>query len=354
MRQPTVSVVVPCKASGATIRETVHSLLNQDYPGLTEVILVGDVNDSTWQALDDIDDPRLKMLSHVPSGGRDPNVKRDIGLRATESDYLALADSDIVMPKDWLSLGISLMEDSGAECVAGGMNRIRDDFWGRYVDGTRIGAKTPRLERSYVVNARNFGRRGTKPPVTANVIFTRRLYERCPVDPRWMFGYEDYEWFWRVTRAGYEILFSPDLSGLHHHRRTFLALMTEYRRSSLGCAAFMRRHPDCPLAVKRKRQLFGLPIAGVTAVAASAVLAFYGLVWLVLAAVALGAAGSILYEWKKSKSIECLAYPFVSIVLGVAFLVGLMRGVAATRQSLAASPEMVAPAAQPNPTLAVE
>jgi glycosyltransferase involved in cell wall biosynthesis len=357
--KPAVSVVVPCKGSGSTIRATVSSLLNQDYPGLAEVIVVGDVEDTTWPALAGIDDPRLVLMTHVPSGGRDPNVKRDLGLRSTQSEYLSLADSDIVMPKDWLSQGIALMEESRTECVAGGMNRIRDDFWGRYVDRTRIGAKTPRLDRAYRVTQENFGKRGTKPPVTANVIFTRKLYDACPADPLWMYGYEDYEWFWRVTRTGHEILFSPSLSGLHHHRRNLRTLITEYRRSSIGCAEFIRRHPDCPLAVKRRRQLFGLPIAAVVTICASALLAYEGLVSLVASGAVLGIVASILYEWNKARSIECLAYPFVSIVLGCVFLWGMIRGMVTTRLRSTVAAE-VAPAVPPpnqtlaNQTLAVE
>src|SRR5215469_6598578 len=56
---PTVSVVIPVKHSQRTIRATVDCLLRQDYPALTEIIVVGDVGDPTWAALLDVSDPRL-------------------------------------------------------------------------------------------------------------------------------------------------------------------------------------------------------------------------------------------------------------------------------------------------------
>lgn len=79
---PSVSVIIPCKSSEKTIRATVAALLEQDYPALKEVILVGDVNDSTFTAVRDIRDPRLILLEQekIP-GRRDPNVKRDKGIR---------------------------------------------------------------------------------------------------------------------------------------------------------------------------------------------------------------------------------------------------------------------------------
>ena len=68
-RVPTASVIIPCKGSQATIRATVNSLLAQDYPGLTEVILVGDVGDSTWMAIQDV--------CRFPPGG--PGARGDAG-----------------------------------------------------------------------------------------------------------------------------------------------------------------------------------------------------------------------------------------------------------------------------------
>ena len=104
--------------------------------------------------------------------------------------------------------------------------------------------------------------RGRKPPITANALFTRELYDHCPIDPSWSHGsYEDYEWFWRVTKAGYGICVCRELFGWHHHRRGLRALAKEYRRSSRGCAYFIRAHRDCPLARRRLRQVIILPLA---------------------------------------------------------------------------------------------
>ena len=49
------------------------------------------------------------------------------------------------------------------------------------------------------MTAADFGKR--KAPLTANVIFTRELYQRSPLDAAWSYGYEDYEWMcaWRGT-----------------------------------------------------------------------------------------------------------------------------------------------------------
>src|SRR5215469_686340 len=268
---PAVSVVIPVKHSQRTIRATVDCLLAQDYPGLVEIIVVGDVGDPTWDALLEVSDPRLAIVEHEDVPGQlEPAIKRDIGLRKARGEILALVDSDIMMDADWLTHAVALLVAQEGGVVAGGMRAAEDTFWGRFVDRNMIAAKTPRVPSSYMVTARNFGRVGRKPPITANVIMTRDVYDHCPVDHTWGFGYEDYEWFWRIAESGHQILYATGLTGAHHHRRTFRALCREYTVSAHGCAAFIRAYPECPLSKKRRLQAVLLPLAGLTGVVCAA------------------------------------------------------------------------------------
>lgn len=337
---PPVSVVIPCRNNEATIGAAVRSLLEQDYPSLSEIVLIGSPDDTTWDGLAGIDDPRLRLVEQAaPPGVRDANFKRDIGIKMTSTELVALVDSDIVLPPDWMSSAVSAMQQSGVSCVAGGMKSIHDSFWGRYTDNTVIGAKTPRIAASYLVNSENFGSRGRKPPITANALFTRDLYEKCAIDPTWSHGsYEDYEWFWRVARAGYSVLVCRDLFGWHHHRRGMLALIKEYRRSARGCAYFIRAHLDCPFAKRRLWQAVLIPFAGIAGIAALAMTAMYGhgdtVAALVLGCIGLLAAQQIL----RMRRLEAVAYPMVGLTLGVVYTAGLVNHLMRTSAGATASP----------------
>jgi 4-amino-4-deoxy-L-arabinose transferase-like glycosyltransferase/putative flippase GtrA len=329
VRQPTVSVVIPCKGNEKTIRATVESLLGQSYPGLEEVILVGSVGDTTWQSLEGVNDPRLVILEQEPTPGRrDPNVKRDKGIRKARGELLALSDSDIVMPPGWLSHAVETLISGGGGCVAGGMKSIHDSFWGRYVDTNRLGAKTPRVPVSYLVTRDNFGKRGKKPPITANVVFTRQVYENCPLDVTWAYGYEDYEWFWRIAKAGHRIFYSSGIAGWHHHRRSLRMLGREYLRASQGCGRFIRAHWDSPLARKRLRQAIALPLTllGAGVLVSGSFVTGHGL----YAVAGLGAVivCAVSMEYAHSRTAESLVYPFISGVLALTFALGLLRDVA--------------------------
>ncbi len=345
---PEVSVVIPCRSNESTIREAVQSLLCQDYPRLREITLIGSPGDSTWSALADITDPRVSIWEiETPPGMRDANFKRDAAVRMSSGDVIALVDSDIALPHDWMSQAVAELEDSGASCVAGGMKSVHDSFWGRYTDSTWIGAKTPRIARSYTVTSANFGARGgRKPPISANVLFTRELYDYCPIDPFWSHGsYEDYEWFWRVVKAGYAVRVCQDLFGWHEHRRGMRALVREYRRSSRGCAYFIRAHADSPLAQRRLRQAKVLPLVAVVGagVAVTAALHGYGAA---VAGLILGCAAVLAtHQVVRSRSLESMAYPVVGLTLGLVFTAGLVTNLIRSGPRAALSPVSSSPTA---------
>ena len=318
---PEVSVIIPVKNSQRSFRATVDALLMQDYPALAEVIVVGDVGDQTWQALADITDPRLELVEHEQMPGkREPAAKRDVGLRKARGQILALVDSDINMDPDWLSRAVTLLTEQQGGVVCGGMRAIRESFWSRFVDGNTLAAKTPRVPRSYPVTAGNFGKHGRKPPITANVVLSRDVYDDCPMDDAWGYGYEDYEWFWRIARSGHRILYAAGLDGAHHHRQSFRALAHEYRISAEGCSHFIRAYPDSPLARKRRRQAMLLPLtaAGLVAGAGVALFSGYGMVLLVAAPTV--AAGITVREIVQARRLEAAAYVAAGLALSSLFV----------------------------------
>jgi hypothetical protein len=209
------------------------------------------------------------------------------------------------------------------------MKSIRDDFWGRFVDRNILGAKTPRVDGAYVVTAREFGAAGRKPPITANTLFTRELYEKCPIDPDWSHGsLEDYEWFWRVVAGGHRVLVSDELFGWHHHRAGFRALIGEYRRSARGCAYFIGAHWDAPFARRRLAQAIVLPgMAGavISSLGCAAMAGNGRLADLTVLALAAGCALVLsAREFARTRTLESLLYPLPALVLGTHYTISLV------------------------------
>lgn len=329
-----VSVIVPVKDSGRTILGTVESLLTQDYPGPLEVLLVGDVGDSTWEPIRElIGEGSVRVVEvEATTGGRDANAKRNAGLAVAGGDVLALTDSDMVLPRDWVSAGVALLERHA--CVAGPMESVSDDFWGRYVDTNPFAGKTPRMTQDYVTCRNSFdGRR--KPPITANVLFTRELYARVGgLDAAFVHSYEDYEWFQRIVDAGFDVLCTDRLRALHHHRQGLRQLVREYHRSGRGCAMFVRKHPHSSFGRNRLGHLGWLLAIVVLALVEAAALVLAGgdvAVELVPVQAGLALVGAALLAATCARRVgtaTALAFPFATLVLGVSFSSGLLRGLA--------------------------
>ncbi len=331
---PFVSVVIPVKGSlgsGRTIRATVSSLLNQEYGGRTEVILVGDINDPTWEALGDLQsDPRIRTLEVDASGpGRDANVKRTTGLSNAKGEIFALTDSDTIPPQDWIATGVSEMLSGEWQCVGGGVYSLGSDFWCRYMDHNVFGAKTLRVPKPYTLDASTFGGRGCKPPTTANAFITRAVFEAVGgPDVSMKRSYEDYEWFYRIAKEGFGIRFAPALTCGHDHGKGFRGVVREYMRGGQGCSDFIVRHRDSMFARRRSRQSL-LVLASAASMVAIAVIvtALGSSADLVGGGAASGAAivlGSV--EVRKNKRPEAFFYPFLTLFLGSIFTLGIFHG----------------------------
>ncbi|HET6508482.1 MAG TPA: glycosyltransferase [Baekduia sp.] len=320
---PEVSIVIPVKGNQRTIGATVASIAAQDHDGDVELILVGDHGDPTWQAVpgDRIGRVTVKRLEiTVDTGGRDANAKRNAGLAAATGDVLCLTDSDMVLPTDWLRTGLALL-DGETDCVGGPMISVHRDFWGAYVDGNPIASKTPRMPEPYRLDRASLGRRGRKLPITANVLLTREVYEAVGgLDAAFVHSYEDYEFFQRIVDAGFAVVCDPTLAAWHHHRQGWRALVREYHRSGRGCAQFVGKHPHSPFSRDRMRQLEIV-----------ATVALFGLVACVEQPVALLAGLALaallcLYVTARARTPRAVVFPAVTLVLGLSFTAGLVRG----------------------------
>ena len=128
---PMVSVVIPVKRSQRTIRRTVDSLLAQDYPGDVEILAVGDYQDPSWvPLLDLIKEQRVTAIeTEIVTRERDSNAKRNIGIGRAQGDVIALTDGDMVLPPDWISTAVELINE-GWDCVSGSIRSMDHGFWG--------------------------------------------------------------------------------------------------------------------------------------------------------------------------------------------------------------------------------
>ena len=93
--EPTVSIIIPCYNCGATLEEAIQSAVNQDYPGLTDIIIVDDGStDDSVRAITETWTVRDKRVRYQWQQNNGVATARNRGAGQALSKYLCFLDAD--------------------------------------------------------------------------------------------------------------------------------------------------------------------------------------------------------------------------------------------------------------------
>src|SRR5262245_31361499 len=95
--RPSVTVIVPVYNGARTILKTIECLLNQSLQP-HEIIIVDDGSTDETEGLLCNVDPEITCLRKENGG---PASARNLGIRASQTDFVAFTDSDCLPKRDW-------------------------------------------------------------------------------------------------------------------------------------------------------------------------------------------------------------------------------------------------------------
>ncbi|WP_308165834.1 bifunctional polysaccharide deacetylase/glycosyltransferase family 2 protein [Actinomadura sp. NEAU-AAG7] len=114
---PPVSVIVPAYNEEAGIAATVRSLVDTDYPGTVEVIVVDDgSSDRTSEIVKSLALPQVRLIRKA-NGGKPSALNAGVAAAATQT--LVLVDGDTVFQRDTLRHLVAPLADPGVGAVSG-------------------------------------------------------------------------------------------------------------------------------------------------------------------------------------------------------------------------------------------
>ncbi|MGP4023137.1 bifunctional polysaccharide deacetylase/glycosyltransferase family 2 protein [Actinomadura sp. 3N407] len=114
---PPVSVIVPAYNEEASIGATVASLLDTDYPGTVEVIVVDDGSlDRTAAIVDSIGLPAVHLIRKA-NGGKPSAL--NAGIAVARAEVLVLVDGDTVFQRDTIRHLVAPLADPRVGAVSG-------------------------------------------------------------------------------------------------------------------------------------------------------------------------------------------------------------------------------------------
>ncbi|WP_246178494.1 bifunctional polysaccharide deacetylase/glycosyltransferase family 2 protein [Actinomadura decatromicini] len=128
---PPVSVIVPAYNEEAGIGATVASLLDTDYPGTVEVIVVDDGStDRTAKIVESMGIPGVRLV-RKPNGGKPSAL--NAGIAVARADVLVLVDGDTVFQRDTVRRLVAPLADPAVGAVSGNTKVAnRDGILGRW------------------------------------------------------------------------------------------------------------------------------------------------------------------------------------------------------------------------------
>jgi glycosyltransferase involved in cell wall biosynthesis len=253
-----VSVLTPVLNEEAHIRETVASMVRQEFDGEIEFLFIdGRSEDRTRAILEELAaaDPRIRVLDNPQ---RTTAYALNIGLEASRGRYVARMDGHTAYPPDYLALGVDRLSRGDVVWVAGPQIPRGEGVWSRRVQMA--------LETGLAsIGSRRWGVAGSDDEIELDTgvftgVFTRELLEE---HDGWRGGWpinQDSELAARVLAAGGRIVQLPAMGAGYVPRNSLKSLARQYYRYGLYRGKTARHHPN---SLRRSHLLGpGLVLAG--------------------------------------------------------------------------------------------
>lgn len=237
MALPRVSVIIATRNRPRDIVCAVESVRRGTVQAFEIVVVDQSDDDATWVALSDAlqEDVRIRYLRDAARGAAHA---RNLGLRATCADIIAITDDDCLVPDTWLADILAAFERyPEVALLFGAVEAPPHDYRREVIPVLLLSRRQRRVERGL------HGRGGRLQGISANMALRRSLCMALDgFDPRFGVGSErwsgeDLELHYRALRRGEHVLIEPTITVLHLGKRAMQDAWGLWRRDALGCGA---------------------------------------------------------------------------------------------------------------------
>jgi glycosyltransferase involved in cell wall biosynthesis len=256
LKVPSFSIVIPVHRDSSYFRRCVESCVEQDFDGSAEIIVV---TDRPIRGLPDA--VRVVMTSAVEDTS--PAEKRDAAFAVASGDVLAYVDDDAYPAPDWLSAAARHFADPEVVALGGPGLTPPSSPWRERVGGAVY--ESP-LGSGYLRYrfVRASPRRVEDYP--AYNLFVRR--EALTAVDGWgtaFYGGEDTVLCLKLARAGWQVLYAPDVVVYHRRRPIVGPHLRQVANVARHRGYFVRAYPETS-----RRALYALPALAPGVLAATA------------------------------------------------------------------------------------
>jgi cellulose synthase/poly-beta-1,6-N-acetylglucosamine synthase-like glycosyltransferase len=231
-----VSVIVPARDEEDSIGATLTALRRQDYPALQIIVVDGGSTDGTVAVVRRhmAEDPRIELL---PNPRQIIPAALNIALAAARGRWVVRMDAHSTVDDGYVSAAVARLQEGRWGGVGG-----RKDGVGMTPAGRAIAAA---LASRFGVGGSLYHYGTTEQPVDHIPFgaYPTELLRRLGGWDERLVANEDFEFDYRLRRAGEVLLFDPRLRISWKSRQTVRSLYRQYRRYGAGKLDVARLHP---------------------------------------------------------------------------------------------------------------
>jgi len=262
IKHPFVSIIIPTWREAKILNRCLDSLLNQNYPKDKYEIILVSANKL------DIKEDKIKVL--YINRDVNPAQARNLGTKMAKGEILAFVDDDCIIPQDWISKAVKYFQKRDIALVGGPALPLKNQpfryrlggyLWSSPFVAGFVSARYRQLSK--VCEANNYNL------ILANNFLRKNVFES-------VFGFEadqhpcaEYSLYFRIKKAGYKLLYSPDIFVWHNAKPVFLPLINKIFYYATGRGLLVARKP------KTIRFLYLIPSLFVICLLGTALLSFF-------------------------------------------------------------------------------
>jgi cellulose synthase/poly-beta-1,6-N-acetylglucosamine synthase-like glycosyltransferase len=210
-----VSVIVPAYNAEKTIGKTISGLLNQDYNKKYEIIIVDDGStDATREVV-----KKFKEVKLIEQEHKGPAAARNLGAKKAKGNILLFTDADCIPARNWIKNMIEPFKNKEIVGVQGTYKTLNKESLIARFAGYEIEERHKKMEKQKYIDFIGTFSAGYRKDIFLKF---NGFDESFPIASG-----EDPELSFRISKAGYKMVFQPKAFVFHKHPDTLFKFLKQ-------------------------------------------------------------------------------------------------------------------------------
>ena len=235
--KPLVSIIVPMFNEERYIKTLIDSINDQNYPrDKIEIAIVdGQSTDGSRQLVQKLaaSDNRIKLLNNPR---RKTPAALNIGVKASNGEIVIILGAHSTVHKDFVKKNVETMQKRSVVCTGGRIINMGHTFLQRLV-GTAMSTRFGMGSAPY-----RYSKKAKNVDTVMYGAYARKLFDEVGYFEEQRIISEDAEFNWRVRKAGYDIIFNPEIISYYYPRDTFGKLIKQFFRYGILRVNVLKKH----------------------------------------------------------------------------------------------------------------